>query len=135
MQQDLCGESTLYKMDLLHEGGNPGDVPVGAAARAVEKALRTAHPDATWAILGWQENPRREIVDAVDRDRMLVLDGISDHYPNVTDREADWAAPPTPSAPSGTSAATPRSAPTPPTGPSSTTAGGRRRAAPSPASP
>ncbi|MBB4894716.1 alpha-N-acetylglucosaminidase [Streptomyces olivoverticillatus] len=94
VQQDLCGESTLYKMDLLHEGGNPGDVPVGAAARAVEKALRTAHPDATWAILGWQENPRREIVDAVDRDRMLVLDGISDHYPNVTDREADWAGTP-----------------------------------------
>lgn len=28
------GPSTLYKMDLLHEGGDPGDVPVADAARA-----------------------------------------------------------------------------------------------------
>lgn len=90
VQQELYGPTSMYKMDLLHEGGSPGDVPVGDAARAVEKALRTAHPAATWAILGWQKNPRREIVEAVDRSRMLVLDGIPDHYPNVTDREADW---------------------------------------------
>ncbi|MEX2985759.1 alpha-N-acetylglucosaminidase [Streptomyces sp. C36] len=94
VQRELYGASPMYKMDLLHEGGNPGDVPVGDAARAVEKALRTAHPDATWAILGWQENPKRAIIDAVDRSRMLILDGVSDHYPKVTDREADWAGTP-----------------------------------------
>ncbi|MBT2383125.1 alpha-N-acetylglucosaminidase [Streptomyces sp. ISL-11] len=90
VQKGLFGATSMYKMDLLHEGGKPGDVPVGDAARAVEKALRAAHPGAVWAILGWQKNPRREIVDAVDRSRMLILDGISDHYPQVTDREADW---------------------------------------------
>ncbi|MEU3755026.1 alpha-N-acetylglucosaminidase [Streptomyces olivoreticuli] len=94
VQQELFGASPMYKMDLLHEGGDPGNVPVGAAARAVEKALRTAHPHATWAILGWQTNPRREILDAVDRSRMLILDGLSDRYANVTDREADWAGTP-----------------------------------------
>ncbi len=94
VQRELYGATSMYKMDLLHEGGTPGDVPVGAAAKAVEKALRAAHPGAIWAILGWQKNPRREIVDAVDRSRMLVLDGISDHYPNVTDREKDWAGTP-----------------------------------------
>ncbi|MFE0043197.1 alpha-N-acetylglucosaminidase [Streptomyces albireticuli] len=94
VQKELFGSTSMYKMDLLHEGGKPGNVPVGEAARAVEKALRAAHPKATWAILGWQENPRREIVDAVDKSRMLILDGISDHYPNVTDREADWGGTP-----------------------------------------
>ncbi|MEV0227381.1 alpha-N-acetylglucosaminidase [Streptomyces sp. NPDC050704] len=84
------GPSTLYKMDLLHEGGDPGDVPVGDAAKGVEKALRTAHPDAIWVILGWQRNPPRAIVDAVDKSRMLVVDGLSDRFPKVTDREADW---------------------------------------------
>ncbi|GAA2912007.1 hypothetical protein GCM10020221_04620 [Streptomyces thioluteus] len=43
VQQELLGPTSMYKMDLLHEGGTPGPVPVGAAARAVEKALRTAH--------------------------------------------------------------------------------------------
>ncbi|MCC3769854.1 alpha-N-acetylglucosaminidase, partial [Streptomyces sp. UNOC14_S4] len=94
VQQGLYGATSMYKMDLLHEGGTPGNVPVGEAARAVEKALRTAHPRATWAILGWQTNPRREIVDAVDKSRMLVLDGLSDRYAAVTDREADWGGTP-----------------------------------------
>ncbi|WP_372408178.1 alpha-N-acetylglucosaminidase [Streptomyces luteireticuli] len=94
VQRELLGATSMYKMDLLHEGGTPGPVPVGAAARAVEKALRTAHPDAVWAVLGWQNNPRREILDAADRSRMLILDGIPDHYPHVTDREKDWAGTP-----------------------------------------
>ncbi|MFC7216615.1 alpha-N-acetylglucosaminidase [Streptomyces polyrhachis] len=92
-QHELLGSDRsagLYKMDLLHEGGRPGDVPVGEAARAVEAALRTARPEALWAVLGWQHNPRREILQAVDRTRMLILDGLSDRFPTVVDREADW---------------------------------------------
>ncbi|EST18813.1 alpha-N-acetylglucosaminidase TIM-barrel domain-containing protein [Streptomyces roseochromogenus] len=89
-QSDRLGDSTMYKMDLLHEGGNPGDVPVGEAARAVEAALRRAHPGALWAILGWESNPPRALLDAVDKSRMLIVDGLSDRYPTVTDRESDW---------------------------------------------
>ncbi|WP_331447845.1 alpha-N-acetylglucosaminidase [Streptomyces xanthochromogenes] len=90
VQDELLGATTMYKMDLLHEGGTPGDVPIGDAARAVEKALRTAHPGAVWSILGWQQNPHKEIIEAVDKTKLFVVDGISDHYPSVTDREASW---------------------------------------------
>ncbi|MEV5977358.1 alpha-N-acetylglucosaminidase [Streptomyces sp. NPDC052114] len=93
-QDALFGPSTMYKMDLLHEGGKPGDVPVGDAAKGVEKALRTAHPGATWVILGWQHNPPKAITDAVDKERMLVVDGLSDRFPDVTDRESDWGSTP-----------------------------------------
>ncbi|MFJ9379546.1 alpha-N-acetylglucosaminidase TIM-barrel domain-containing protein [Streptomyces sp. NPDC101455] len=93
-QRKRYGDSTMYKMDLLHEGGNAGDVPVGDAAKAVEAALRKARPGAVWAILGWQDNPRREILDAVDRTAMLVVDGLSDRYTTVTDREGDWGGTP-----------------------------------------
>lgn len=88
-QGELFGDVDLFKMDLLHEGGSAGDVPVPDAARAVQDALRSARPGATWVILGWQENPRRELLDAVDHDRMLVVDGLSD-LETVTDRERDW---------------------------------------------
>ncbi|GAA3173446.1 MULTISPECIES: alpha-N-acetylglucosaminidase [Streptomyces] len=88
-QRELLGPAGLFKMDLLHEGGDAGDVPVADAARAVERALRTAHPGATWVILGWQENPRPELLDGVDRDRMLIVDGLSD-LDTVADRERDW---------------------------------------------
>ncbi|MGW5694807.1 alpha-N-acetylglucosaminidase, partial [Streptomyces asiaticus] len=89
-QRERYGDSSMYKMDLLHEGGNPGDVPVGEAAKAVEAALQKAHPGAVWAILGWQTNPSREILGAVDKSTMLVVDGLSDRYTTVTDRESDW---------------------------------------------
>ncbi|WP_275562148.1 alpha-N-acetylglucosaminidase TIM-barrel domain-containing protein [Streptomyces sp. 5-6(2022)] len=89
-QRKRYGDSSMYKMDLLHEGGNAGDVPVDEAAKAVEAALQKAHPGAVWAILGWQTNPSREILRAVDKSRMLVVDGLSDRYTTVTDRESDW---------------------------------------------
>ncbi|WP_214317576.1 alpha-N-acetylglucosaminidase [Nonomuraea sediminis] len=93
-QRDRFGDSTMYKMDLLHEGGNPGDVPVSEAARAVETALAAARPGAIWVMLGWQTNPRKEILDGVHKSRMLIVDGLSDRYPTVTDRESDWGGTP-----------------------------------------
>ncbi|HEX8777353.1 MAG TPA: alpha-N-acetylglucosaminidase TIM-barrel domain-containing protein, partial [Rhodanobacter sp.] len=76
-QRTLFGDSTMYKMDLLHEGGRAGDVPVGAAARGVMAALQTAHPGARWVLLGWQHNPLPAVLDAVDKRRLLVVDGLS----------------------------------------------------------
>jgi alpha-N-acetylglucosaminidase len=93
-QQDVFGEVDAFKMDLLHEGGTAGDVPVGDAARGVEKALRKSRPGATWVILGWEANPLPALLDAVDKTKMLIVDGVSDRYATVTDREKDWAGTP-----------------------------------------
>lgn len=92
-QAALFGDVDHFKMDLLHEGGSAGDVPVPEAARAVEAALRTARPGATWVILGWQANPRRDLLDALDKTGLLVVDGLSD-LETVTDREKDWGGAP-----------------------------------------
>lgn len=89
-QRDLFGEIDRFKMDLLHEGGDPGNVPVDQAAREVERALRTAHPQAVWVILGWQSNPRPQLLAGLaEPQRMLIVDGLSD-LDRVTDRERDW---------------------------------------------
>ncbi|MFK4084851.1 alpha-N-acetylglucosaminidase TIM-barrel domain-containing protein [Kribbella sp. NPDC020789] len=74
----LFGRSTHYKMDLLHEGGQPGPVPVGAASKAVQDALETARPGSTWVFLGWQSNPRPDTLAGIDRSRILIVDGLSD---------------------------------------------------------
>ncbi|MET7615363.1 alpha-N-acetylglucosaminidase [Streptomyces sp. NPDC005408] len=92
-QGELFGETGHFKMDLLHEGGTPGDVPVADAARAVETSLQTARPGATWVILGWQSNPRPALLDAIDTDRVLIVDGLSD-LDTVTDREKEWGGAP-----------------------------------------
>jgi Alpha-N-acetylglucosaminidase (NAGLU) tim-barrel domain/Alpha-N-acetylglucosaminidase (NAGLU) C-terminal domain/NPCBM/NEW2 domain/Alpha-N-acetylglucosaminidase (NAGLU) N-terminal domain/F5/8 type C domain len=89
VQERLLGESTMYKMDLLHEGGTAGAISVSQASVAVQDALEHAHHGATWVILGWQNNPRPETVQAIDRSRMLVVDGLSDRALSP-DRDADW---------------------------------------------
>lgn len=89
VQDELFGETTMYKMDLLHEGGIAGEVDVGDASKAVQQALEVAHPDAIWAILGWQSNPHQETLKAIDRSKMLILDGLADRYDGLN-REQDW---------------------------------------------
>ena len=88
-QHEAFGDSAMYKMDLLHEGGNAGPVDVTRAAGAVQQALLTAHPGALWAVLGWQDNPSGALLAGVDRSRMLILDGLSDRHDGL-DRDAQW---------------------------------------------
>ncbi|AVZ72629.1 alpha-N-acetylglucosaminidase [Streptomyces lunaelactis] len=92
-QGELFGEVAHFKMDLLHEGGTAGDVPVPDAARAVEASLQRARPGATWVILGWQANPRPALLGAIDTGRVLIVDGLSD-LDTVTDRETAWGGAP-----------------------------------------
>lgn len=87
------GNSTMFKMDPLQEGGTPGDIDVTTAATAIQSALEQAHPAATWVILGWQSNPSAALLAGVDKSRMLIVDGLSDRYDNL-DRESDWGGTP-----------------------------------------
>ncbi|HYL72091.1 MAG TPA: alpha-N-acetylglucosaminidase TIM-barrel domain-containing protein, partial [Candidatus Dormibacteraeota bacterium] len=73
-QRELFGDSRIYDMEVFQEGGNSGDVPVAAAARAVQDALQAAHPGASWMMLAWEGNPRRELLAGVARGRLLIID-------------------------------------------------------------
>ncbi|MFG2989021.1 alpha-N-acetylglucosaminidase [Streptomyces sp. NPDC048257] len=88
-QREVFGDSTMYRMSPLHEGGQTGSVDVGAAAGAIQGALHAAHPGALWAVLGWQDDPTAELLAGVDTSKLLILDGLSDRY-NRLDREARW---------------------------------------------
>ncbi|MEV6250396.1 alpha-N-acetylglucosaminidase [Streptomyces sp. NPDC051742] len=95
-QEARFGSATMFKMDLLHEGGKAADVPLADAAGAVMRQLQTAHPGATWVLLGWQDNPSAATLSAVDKSRVLVVDGLSDRYdtgPSL-DRDASWSGTP-----------------------------------------
>jgi hypothetical protein len=90
ISSELIGDAGAYKMDPLHEGGRPGDVSVPDAAAGIERALRTAHPGALWALLGWQSNPTQTLLSGVsDKSRLLIVDGLSDTT-GTLDRESRW---------------------------------------------
>src|SRR6201996_8535565 len=88
-QKELFGDTTIYDMETFQEGGGSGDVPVADGARAIQKALNEAHPDALWFMMAWQGNPRKELIDAVDRNRILVADIEQGRVPRET-RDQDF---------------------------------------------
>ncbi|MEU9177214.1 alpha-N-acetylglucosaminidase [Streptomyces sp. NPDC048550] len=89
-QRARFGDSAMYRMSPLHEGGKAASVDVKAAAGAVQKALDTARPGALWAVLGWQDDPTGDLLSGVDTSRMLIVDGMSERY-EKPDRETSWA--------------------------------------------
>lgn len=88
-QAVLFGDSTMYRMTLMQEGGRSGSVPIGAAARHIMSALQAAHHGARWVLLGWENNPLPGVIKTIDHRHLLVLDGLSDRYNNL-DRDQHW---------------------------------------------
>jgi alpha-N-acetylglucosaminidase len=93
-QHDLFGDTTLYDMEIFQEGGDSGNVPPGPAAKLIQTALETAHPNAVWFLMAWQNNPLPAILDALDPRHLLIADIEQGRIPR-TDRDrqfrgADW---------------------------------------------
>ncbi|HEX3845049.1 MAG TPA: alpha-N-acetylglucosaminidase [Steroidobacteraceae bacterium] len=88
-QRELFGDSTVYDMEIFQEGGASGNVPVAQGARAVQAALLTAHPGASWMMLAWQGNPRQALLAGVDRRHLLIIDIDHNRVPR-DDRRQDF---------------------------------------------
>ena len=88
-QAELFGDSTIYDMETFQEGGVSGDVPVGDGAVAIQRALEIAHPGALWFMMAWQDNPRPQLIDAVDRSHILVADIEQGRVPRES-RDTDF---------------------------------------------
>lgn len=92
-QTALFGNSSMYKMDPLHEGiegGSHGGIDLVAATRSIQAALELAHPGATWVLLGWEDNPLPEVIQGLDKSHALIVDGESESSTPSTNREAQW---------------------------------------------
>ena len=77
----LYGTSEYYSMDPFHEGGNSKGVNLAEAATKIMSAMKRANPDAKWVIQSWNENPRKPLIDTLDRGELVVLDLYSETNP------------------------------------------------------
>ena len=92
-QRALFGDTSIYDMEMFQEGGGAGTVPVGEASHRVQAALEAAHPGAYWVLLGWQTNPPTELLEHVDRGRLLIADIEQDRNPDDHRQERFQGAP------------------------------------------
>ena len=78
----LYGTADYYSMDPFHEASHlPKDMDFGAAGKAILSHMKAANPKATWVVQGWTENPREEMLAAIEPADILVLDLFSECRP------------------------------------------------------
>lgn len=73
-QRELFGDTSIYDINVFQEGGDAGNVPVREAVQQIQGELQKAHPDAYWLMMAWQKNPSKELLEGVNRDRILIAD-------------------------------------------------------------
>jgi alpha-N-acetylglucosaminidase len=69
-QKKLFGAVNFYAADPFHEGGSTEGIDLAACGRAIYQPMNGA----TWVLQSWQANPRQEMIDALDKNKLLVLD-------------------------------------------------------------
>lgn len=84
-QAKIMGNSRFYSMDPFHEGGSVEDTDIPEAYRTILARLRRHNPDAVWVLQGWNENPRREALEALKHGDCIVLDLFSEARPRWRD--------------------------------------------------
>ncbi len=89
-QARLFGRAAFYSMDPFHESGNTGGVDFAAAGQAVLQAMKEASPGATWVIQAWSDNPRDQMLAALPKGEVLVLDLFSECRPKWGQEESVW---------------------------------------------
>lgn len=76
----LYGKSAYYSMDPFHEMGDV-DVDYGKAGEKLIQAMKRCNPDAKWVIQGWTENPRPQLLEAIEPGELIILDLFSECRP------------------------------------------------------
>jgi alpha-N-acetylglucosaminidase len=70
----LYGPARFFGGDLFLEGGRTAGMNVVSVAAGVQNAMLRANPEAVWVLQAWQGIPTDELLQGLQRDRILVLD-------------------------------------------------------------
>lgn len=84
----LYGEDLrFFSGDPFHEGGVAKGVDLGEAGRAIQKAMQRHFPGAVWVLQGWQNNPRAELLEKLDKKSVLVQELFGENTQNWENRK------------------------------------------------
>jgi alpha-N-acetylglucosaminidase len=62
----------FFSGDPFHEGGVMAGVDLARAGVGIQSAMQAHFPGSTWVLQGWLENPRKELIAATDKSRVIV---------------------------------------------------------------
>lgn len=65
-------ELRFFSGDPFHEGGHAGGADLGKAGAGIQQLMMQHFPGSIWVMQGWQDNPKTEILTALDKKHVLV---------------------------------------------------------------
>ena len=74
-----------YAIDPFHEGGKKRNVDLPQFAKTVFRVMQQSDKDAVWVLQGWQKNPNRQMLTALPKENVLILNLHADHSPDGGD--------------------------------------------------
>lgn len=60
--------------DPFHEGGIMKGVDLTKAGKLIQQDMEQSFPGSTWILQGWQENPKKALLEGLDKSKVLVLE-------------------------------------------------------------
>lgn len=91
----LYGKAEYYSIDPFHEAKNlPEDLDIGEAGKKIMATMKEyGGKDSKWVLQGWSENPRNEMIAAIEPGDLLILDLFSECRPQYGDPNSIWYRP------------------------------------------
>ena len=88
----LYGTADYYSIDPFHEAKNlPEDLDIGEAGKEIMRAMKQyGNQQAKWVLQGWSENPRDEMITAIEPGDLLILDLFSECRPQYGEPSSVW---------------------------------------------
>lgn len=77
----------FFSGDPFHEGGAVEGVDLGKTGLSIQRAMQRNFPGAIWVLQGWQGNPRKEMIAAVDKQGILIQELFGENTKNWEDRK------------------------------------------------
>lgn len=75
---DLC----YFGGDPFHEGGSSVGVNVSEAAAAIQEMMLQYFPESVWVLMGWQNNPTKELLNGLDKSKVLIIELFGENTRN-----------------------------------------------------
>lgn len=86
-QKDLYGDLAFVTADPIIERNPPKDIPMDTLGLRVQELILEAYPNAIWTLMGWQADPRTELLNHTDPEHTLILDLWCEASPQWPHRE------------------------------------------------
>ncbi|SDD07885.1 alpha-N-acetylglucosaminidase [Pedobacter soli] len=62
----------FFAGDPFHEGGITEGIDLKAAGKSIQQEMQKSFPGSTWVLQGWQDNPKQQMLEGLDKSHILV---------------------------------------------------------------